>query len=200
VGLDEATRDRIFDPFFTTKEAGKGTGLGLSTVYGIVKQHQGFITVYSEPDMGTAFHIYLPAVSKALAREEPASVPAERGNETILVAEDNEAVRDLICKVLAEYGYTTVPAVDGAEAIDRFKSADKKIDLLILDSVMPKKSGREAYNEIHEVAPHIKVIFTSGYTRDVILDKDVEDKRFAFIPKPISPGALLKKVREVLDE
>ena len=200
MGLDESIREKIFDPFFTTKETGKGTGLGLSTVYGIVKQHNGFITVYSEPGMGTAFHIYLPTVGdKAHEEEEPAPLPSQGGRETILVAEDNDAVRDLICKVLTEYGYTIVEAADGEEAIERFKGADK-IDLLILDSVMPKKGGREAYNGIHEIEPHIKVIFTSGYTRDVILDKGIEDRQFAFISKPISPGALLRKVREVLDE
>ena len=121
------------------------------------------------------------------------------GNETILIAEDNEAVRGLISKVLIEYGYRTVEAIDGADAIEQFKKTDK-IDLLILDSIMPKKNGREAYNEIHKIKPDIKVIFTSGYTRDVFLDKGIEDKKFHFLQKPISPDTLLQKVRDVLDE
>ena len=198
-GMDEYTRERIFDPFFTTKDVGKGTGLGLSTVYGIIKQHNGFITVYSEPNMGTTFHIYLPAVSKAGRRERPAPVSVNGGNETILIAEDNETVRGLIVKMLAEYGYTTIEAIDGADAIEQFKKVDN-IDLLILDSVMPMKNGREAYNAIREIKPDIRVIFTSGYTRDVFLGKGVEDDKFNFLQKPISPPDLLRKVREVLDD
>jgi two-component system cell cycle sensor histidine kinase/response regulator CckA len=199
VGIDKTTREKIFDPFFTTKEVGKGTGLGLSTVYGIVKQHNGYITVNSEPNAGTTFHIYLPVANKIDNEENLAPTPMKGGNETILVAEDNEAVRGLISKILIEYGYTTVEAIDGAAAIEEFKKTDK-IDLLILDSIMPKKNGREAYNEIHKIKPDIRVIFTSGYTKDVFLDKGIEDKKFNFLQKPISPDTLLKKVREVLDD
>ena len=165
---------------------------------GIVKQHNGYITVYSEPNVGTAFHIYLPAVNKAVKKEEPAPAPVKGGSETILVAEDSEAVRGLLSRILTEYGYTTVEAIDGVEAIEQFKKADR-IDLLILDSVMPKKNGREAYDEIQKIKPGIKVIFTSGYTRDVFLDKGIEDKKFNFLQKPISLPVLLQKVREVLD-
>ena len=199
-GMDEATKAKMFDPFFTTKEVGKGTGLGLSSVYGAVKQHHGYITVESEPDMGTTFHIYLPVVTKGAKEEESAApVPAKRGNETILVAEDNEALRGLLRDVLTAYGYRVIEAADGVDAIDKFKEAGTA-DLLILDSVMPKKNGREAYNEIHEIKPGIKVLFTSGYTRDVVLHKGIEDETFDFMSKPISPGALLQKVREILDE
>jgi PAS domain S-box-containing protein len=199
VGMDRATRERIFDPFFTTKEVGKGTGLGLSTVYGIVKQHNGYINVYSEPKKGTTFHIYLPAVNKIGEEDRSAQAPAGRGSETILVAEDSEELRRLISTILIEYGYTTVEAIDGAEAVEQFKKADQ-IDLLILDSVMPKKNGREAYDEIIKIKQDIRVIFTSGYTRDVFLDKGIEDKKFNFLQKPIAPNALLRKVREVLDQ
>ena len=198
-GMDEATRERIFDPFFTTKEAGKGTGLGLSTVYGIVKQHNGFITVYSEPNIGTVFCIYLPAVSEVGREERPVPAPVEGGNETILVAEDNEAVRELVVKLLTDYGYMTIEAIDGGDAIEQFKKADK-IDLLILDSVMPVRNGREVYNEIRKIKPRTRVIFTSGYTKDVILDKGIEEEKFNFLQKPISPPDLLRKVREVLDD
>jgi PAS domain S-box-containing protein len=199
VGMDPATRERIFDPFFTTKEVGKGTGLGLSTVYGIVKQHNGYISVHSEPKKGTTFRIYLPAVDKIGKEDRSAPAPARGGNETILVAEDSEELRGLISKMLVEYGYTTVEAIDGVEAVEQFKKAGK-IDLLILDSVMPKKNGREAYDEIHKIRQDIRVIFTSGYTRDVFLDKGIEDKKFNFLQKPILPDVLLRKVREVLDD
>jgi two-component system, cell cycle sensor histidine kinase and response regulator CckA len=198
VGIEETTREKIFDPFFTTKEIGKGTGLGLSTVYGIVQQHNGHITVYSEPNRGTTFHIYLPVAHKTGKEENPLSSFIKGGNETILIAEDNDAVRELVGKVLIEYGYTIVEAIDGAEAVEQFKKTDK-IDLLVLDSIMPNKSGREAYNEIREIKPDIKVIFTSGYTRDVFLDKGIEDKKFHFLQKPVSPDNLLQKVRDVLD-
>jgi nitrogen-specific signal transduction histidine kinase/ActR/RegA family two-component response regulator len=198
MGMDEVIKEKIFDPFFTTKEVGKGTGLGLSSVYGTVKKHNGYITVYSEPNMGTTFHIYLPVASKGDEKEESVPVPPKRGNETILVAEDNEPLRGLLRDVLTAYGYHVIEATDGAEAVEQFRKAGK-IDLLVLDSVMPKKNGREAYNEINEIKPGIRVIFTSGYTSNVILDKGVEDKKFEFIAKPILPNALLQKVREVLD-
>jgi PAS domain S-box-containing protein len=198
VGIDETTREKIFDPFFTTKEVGKGTGLGLSTVHGIVKQHNGFFNVYSEPGMGTTFHIYFPVLDKADKEDEPVPVPIMGGDETILVAEDSKSVRDLIREILITYGYTIIEAIDGADAVDKFNKADK-IDLLIFDSVMPKKNGREAYNEIRNIKQDIKIIFTSGHTRDVVLDKGIEDKEFNFLQKPILSDTLLRKVREVLD-
>jgi CheY-like chemotaxis protein len=199
VGIDTTTLKKIFDPFFTTKEVGKGTGLGLSTVYGIVKQHNGYITVYSEPNRGTTFHIYLPITNEIGKAENLELAPMKGGNETILIAEDSETVRGLISKVLSEYGYGTVEAIDGADAVERFKKI-AKIDLIILDSIMPKRNGREAYDEIRKIKPDIRVIFMSGYTRDVFLDKGVEDKKFHFLQKPVSPDTLLRKVRDVLDE
>jgi two-component system, cell cycle sensor histidine kinase and response regulator CckA len=199
IGIDTTTQEKIFNPFFTTKEVGKGTGLGLSTVYGIVKQHNGYITVYSEPDRGTTFHIYLPIANKTSKEENLTLAPMKGGNETILIAEDNEAVRGLISRVLMEYGYRTVEAMDGADAIGQSKKT-AKIDLLILDSIMPRKNGREAYDEIHQIKPDIKVIFMSGYTRDVFLDKGIEEKKFHFLQKPIAPDTLLQMVRDVLDE
>ena len=199
LGMDEATKKRIFDPFFTTKEVGKGTGLGLSTVYGIVKQHDGFITVYSEQGMGTIFHVYLPVAQKIIEDGKSDSALPKGGKETILVAEDNEAVRELMRDVLIEYGYTIIEAIDGTDAIEKFNEADM-VDLLVLDSIMPGKNGREVYNEISKIWPDIKVLFTSGYTRDTILNKGIEDKKFAFLSKPMSPNALLEKVREVLDK
>jgi two-component system, cell cycle sensor histidine kinase and response regulator CckA len=197
-GMDDATRQKIFDPFFTTKDIGKGTGLGLSTVYGIVKQHNGYINVYSEPYLGTTFHIYFPVV-KALTREEKPLLPEIKGgNETILVAEDNEDVRHFIHGILSRYGYTIVESFDGEDAVTKFRSHGK-IDLMILDSVMPKKNGRAVYDEARETDPDVKVLFTSGYTRDIVLDKGIEEQQFDFIPKPIMVDQLLMKVREILD-
>jgi two-component system cell cycle sensor histidine kinase/response regulator CckA len=201
IGMDEATKSKIFDPFFTTKEVGRGTGLGLSTVYGIVKQHNGYITVYSKPGKGTTFHIYLPLINQIINEEKEAQVPIKGGNETILIAEDDDAVRGLIKTVLTEHGYSIIEAIDGEDAIDRFVKTEKRIDLIILDTVMPKKNGREVYDEIKRIKPDSKVIFTSGYTRDIILDKGMaEGDTFEFIPKPISPYVLLLKVRQVLDD
>jgi len=198
-GMDEDTKEHIFDPFFTTKEVGKGTGLGLSTVYGIVKQHNGYINVVSELSVGSTFYIYFPAMAAAVEQEEEAPSPeVEEGRETILVAEDNEAVRTLIRTILDKYGYTIIEAVDGEDAINKFYSHGE-IDLLIIDSVMPKKNGREVYDEILRTHPRVKALFTSGYTRDIVLDKGIEEKNFHFISKPLSPNDLLRKVREVLD-
>ena len=197
-GMDEETKRHIFDPFFTTKEVGRGTGLGLSTIYGVVVQHNGYINVSSEPGRGTIFHIYFPAVTAAVENEEPASVEMSQGHETILVAEDNEGVRSLVKTILSKYGYTIIEAVDGEDAVRQF-NAHEDIDLLIIDSVMPKKNGRQVYDEIYRKNRHIRVLFMSGYTRDIVLDKGIEEKSFHFISKPLSPNGLLRKVREVLD-
>jgi PAS domain S-box-containing protein len=198
VGMDAATREKIFEPFFTTKELGRGTGLGLATVYGIVKQHNGYITVDSQPNQGTAFHIYLPAVDLTANNKEHEAPAVKGGDELILIAEDNGEVRRFMCDVLKRYGYRIVEAVDGDEAVRSFRD-HTGIDLVILDSVMPKRNGREAYEEIRGVDPHVRVLFTSGYTRDIILDKGVEEGKFDFIAKPLLIGKLLAKVREILD-
>jgi two-component system, cell cycle sensor histidine kinase and response regulator CckA len=197
-GMDAAVKEHIFDPFFTTKEVGKGTGLGLSTIYGIVKQHNGYVTVYSEPGIGTTIRIYIPLTGAITEANASSSESIRGGKETILVAEDDKEVRNLIKNILVEFGYTIIEAKDGEDATNKFDK-HKNIDLLILDSVMPKMNGKAVYDEISATNPHIKVIFTSGYTRDIILDKGIEDKKFDFIPKPLSPKELLEKVREVLD-
>ena len=201
-GMDEKTKDQIFNPFFTTKEVGKGTGLGLSIVYGIVKQHNGLVDVQSIPGKSTTFHLYFPAASPRMDEEKPIESVAEitpSGKEVILVAEDNTEVRQLTKEVLEGSGYTVLEARDGWDAIEKFTQNKDRINLVILDVVMPKKNGSEAYNEIRKIREDVKALFTSGYTGDIVLGKGIQNNAFNFIPKPVSPYDLLKKVRVVLD-
>jgi CheY-like chemotaxis protein len=198
-GMDQPTAKRVFEPFFTTKEVGKGTGLGLSIVYGIVKQHNGYINAYSEPGKGTTFRVYLPLSS--VGADEMTSDdfgPVQGGTETILVAEDDDDVRRLARVVLREYGYTLIEARDGDEAIRQFSEHRDAIDLLLLDVIMPKRNGREVLDEIRKIEPGIKSIFTSGYTADTVYKRGLLEEKQPFISKPISPRKLLKKIRETL--
>jgi PAS domain S-box-containing protein len=199
-GMDKETRQRIFEPFFTTKEIGKGTGLGLSMVYGIIKQHDGFIDVHSEPGKGTKVKIYLPEIKigvKEAEIKEPSFV--EGGTETVLVAEDDEAVRRLSREILERFGYTVIEAEDGEDAIQRFMENKDKINLLLLDVVMPKKDGKVVYKEIKKIKPDIKVLFLSGYPADLIRKKGILEEGIDFIAKPVRVDDLLRKAREVLD-
>jgi PAS domain S-box-containing protein len=199
-GMDEKTRQRIFEPFFTTKELGKGTGLGLSLVYGIIKQHNGNVNVYSEPGKGATFKIYLPLIKKPVTHETMAEVVIPKGGtETILVSEDNEDVRLLTKKMLEEFGYKVIEAVDGADAINKVEGNKDGIQLAILDVIMPRKNGKEAGDEIKKIKPEIKLLFISGYTEDIIHQKGVLEGKTDFIPKPVAPYDLLAKVREILD-
>ena len=199
VGIDESIREKIFEPFFTTKKVGNGTGLGLSIVYGIVKQHNGYIVTESEPGKGTTFHIYLPAI-KADARLTKNAVRHFRGGtETILFAEDNPDVRMIIGSILSRAGYTVIETEDGQDAVEKFGEHLDGIDLLILDVVMPRKNGKEAYEEIRRIKPDMKALFMSGYTRDVVLDKGVREETLDYVSKPLSPQPLLHRVREILD-
>lgn len=201
-GMEKETMAKIFEPFFTTKEAGKGTGLGLAMAYGIIKQHNGYINVYSEPERGTTFRIYLPAIKsteEVIVKTAIEPLPS-RGNETILAAEDDGALRELFSMILQEYGYEVILAKDGEEAIKKFMDNKDKIQLVMLDMIMPKISGKEVYDRIKKMRPDIKTLFSSGYTADRI-DKDSMLKEgFDFIMKPVSPKDLLKKIREILDK
>lgn len=202
IGMDEITMKRVFEPFFTTKEIGGGTGLGLSIVYGIIKQHGGFINVYSEPGRGTTFKIYLPFIKSEFEEagtiKEIAPYPAG-GTEMVLIAEDDEAVRKLIRDVLERFGYKVIAAEDGEDAIEKFRENKEEIRLLLLDLIMPRKSGKNVYEEIKEIKPDIKAIFLSGYTADILFKRGILDEGLDFIHKPFSPREILRKVREVLD-
>jgi PAS domain S-box-containing protein len=200
-GMDKKTRMRIFEPFFTTKEVGKGTGLGLAIVYGIIKQHDGYINVYSEPGKGTTFKIYLPltqSIAEDVRQTDP--LPAQKGNETILIVEDDRQVRNLMKEVLSKSGYSILEAVDGEDAMSVFSENKDAIHLTILDVMMPRKNGKEAYDAMQKTSPDAKVIFISGYSADVIQRKNILKKGSHFISKPVSPTELLNMVRTVLDK
>ncbi|HCL00742.1 MAG TPA: hypothetical protein DHW42_11640 [Candidatus Marinimicrobia bacterium] len=203
IGMGKEIRDQIFEPFFTTKEKGKGTGLGLSTVYGIVKQNDGFIYVYSEPNVGTTFKIYFPCTNEEISEPEtnPDDVISDlSGNETILVAEDEKSVRKFAVSSLKKYGYNVLEAGNGHEALQYFpKNNSSNIHLLITDVIMPNMNGRELANKVLDIDPKIKVLFMSGYTDDMVLRHGISSTELAFIQKPFSTADLLKKVRKVLD-
>ena len=200
-GIDKEKQDRIFDPFFTTKEVGKGTGLGLSIAYGIIKQHNGYIKVYSEPGKGTTFKILLPVIENTAEKKTEADTLTSMrgGTETILIAEDDVSLRKLTKTVLEALGYCVITAEDGADAITKFMENKDKIALVILDMIMPKKSGKEAYEEISKTRSEIKTLFVSGYTMDTIKTEEIAESGFDFLNKPVAPNDLIRKVREILD-
>jgi len=199
-GMDAATRQRIFEPFFTTKEQGKGTGLGLSTVYGIVQQADGRIEVDSEPGRGATFVITLPSLGHppTPAVSTPAR-PDPRGYETVLVVEDEEAVRELVTRILRKTGYTVLEGRDGLHALEVFEHNRGHIDAVLTDVVMPQMSGPELIRRLMAEQPDLRVLFMSGYTQDEVLANELDQRGTGFIQKPMSPGALTRKLREILD-
>ena len=200
VGMDEVTRGRIFEPFFTTKGPGKGTGLGLSTVYGIVKQSDGFIWVYSEVGQGTSFKIYLPQVAEVAGgkRHSPTVAPAH-GTETILLVEDVEGLRKLAKRMLESAGYTVLTAANGEEALLLLERYKEPVHLMVTDVVMPGMSGRTLAERFDATRPGMKVLYMSGYTDDVVVRHGVLDEGMPFLGKPFTVVELTRKVREVLD-
>jgi two-component system cell cycle sensor histidine kinase/response regulator CckA len=201
VGMDEATRKRIFEPFFTTKEVGKGTGLGLAIVYGIVKRHNGYINVYSEPITGTTFRIFLP-LSNAVPENRPCreDLPIKGNGESILLIEDSEDIRAILGTILNECGYRVIVATDGEEGVEMFIRHHDEIDLLLLDVIMPRKNGRETFDAIRTFKHDVKALFMSGYAADAINRKGIDTEGLELLSKPFSPLALLAKVREILDQ
>jgi CheY-like chemotaxis protein len=201
-GMSEEVVAQIFEPFFTTKEQGKGTGLGLSTVYGIVKQSEGYIYVDSELGRGTSFTIYLPRVDDVTSVRESGlvtdSLPV--GNETILLVEDEPLVRQFVSKTLRSCGYTVIEASNGPEALLTADDYEGPIHLLVTDMVMPRMSGRELAVRFAEWRPSMKALFISGYTDNEISSQDVADSDISFLQKPFTPRQIANKVREVLDK
>ena len=199
-GMPADVKDHIFEPFFTTKDVGKGTGLGLSMVYGMVQQHAGAIRVYSEPGIGTTFRIYLPTADHAVANSRsPERKPVSGGSETILIAEDDPMVRELAVRMLQGGGYQTITAADGEEAVRLFEENADRIALALLDVVMPRLGGRDAFHRMKAIKPTVQVIFCSGYDPDMAQVGFVMDDDLRLIQKPFDPQLLLATIREVLD-
>ncbi len=199
-GMDVQTQERIFEPFFTTKELGKGTGLGLATVYGIVRQHQGMIEVYSEVGKGTTFKVYLPSLGRKATTVGTKVVRRVRGGtETVLVAEDDEVVRTLAARILEDAGYTVLLATDGLEAVQIFRQHAAEISLAVLDVVMPGMGGKAVYDSLTPEYPHVRFLFSSGYSANAIHANFVLKEGIDLIQKPYSAEALLRKVREALE-
>jgi len=199
-GMDPRTKARIFEPFFTTKEKGKGTGLGLSMVYGIVKQSNGYIDVSSELGVGTTFDIYLPKVDQAVDISTSTAPSASlRGSETILVVEDDPSLRVLAVHILESCGYSVLEASSGAAALEISRQQKFSIHLLLTDVVMPGMSGRVLAEQIVAGAPHVVVLYMSGYTGQTVGAHGVLAEGSYFLPKPFTRDALARKIREVLD-
>jgi CheY-like chemotaxis protein len=200
-GMDAETVSHIFEPFFTTKEQGKGTGLGLSTVHGVINQSGGHILVYSEPGHGTTFKLYLPRVDapKRVSRRGPSAADVRRGEETLLLVEDEEDVRNLARDVLVESGYTVLAVTGADEAVRICEEHDGPISLLLSDVVMPKVSGPQLAARLLDLRPDLRVLYMSGYTDEAIVHHGVLEPGTMFIEKPFTPESLSGKVRDVLD-
>ncbi len=200
VGMDAETQSHIFEPFYTTKEQGKGTGLGLSTVYGIVKQSGVYVWVSSKPGRGTTFNIYLPRVDEPVETQEPPPLsPSLFGRETVLLAEDDASVRQVVSEVLMQKGYDVLRTPDGRTALEMARAQEGEIQLLITDMVMPGMTGRELADALKAERPGLRVLYMSGYTGDAVVRHGVLEEGMPYLQKPFTPGALAFKVREVLD-
>jgi two-component system cell cycle sensor histidine kinase/response regulator CckA len=200
-GMTQEVQKKIFEPFFTTKKLGKGTGLGLATIFGIVKQHNGYIYVYSEPGSGSTFRIYFPLADEA--KEESSwkkQMSMPHGRERILVVDDAPSICMLVTDALQPLGYQVLEAHSAKDAIEIARSKEEKIDLLLTDVIMPEMNGKELADELKESRPDMKVIFMSGYTNNVILQERIMESGLMLINKPLIPNVLARKLREVLDK
>jgi signal transduction histidine kinase/ActR/RegA family two-component response regulator len=200
VGMDKATQESIFDPFFTTKQMGRGTGLGLASVYGIIKNHGGFINVYSEKGHGTTFNIYLPASEKEVIEEKKSTEDILRGSETVLFVDDEDMIIEIAEELFEQLGYKVLTARSGREAIETYEKNKERIDIVILDMVMPDMSGGETYDRMKDIDPKVKVLLFSGYSIDGQATEILNRGCNRFIQKPFKMKELSQKLREVLDE
>jgi CheY-like chemotaxis protein len=199
VGMDNATQQRIFEPFFTTKEIGRGTGLGLASTYGIIKNHGGIINVYSEIGHGTTFTIYLPASEKKIVKKQQASETLLRGNETVLLVDDEDMVIDISQEILQTLGYQVLSATSGHEALEIYAKHKDTIEVVVLDMIMPGMSGGAVYDRLKEINPNVKCLLASGYSVNGQATEILERGCNGFIQKPFNMEQLSQKVREVLD-
>ncbi|MFA5265602.1 MAG: response regulator, partial [Opitutaceae bacterium] len=200
-GMDKTTQERVFEPFFTTKTKNKGTGLGLAVVYGIVRQHEGFIRLYSEPGLGTTFSIYLPITAQVIGAQPDKKLydPASGGSETILVAEDDEMIRNLVRRILTRAGYNVLTAVNGEDAVSMFEANADRVDFLVFDAVMPKLSGLEAFERIRRQSKRrLPAIFASGYNDAFTHTSAQLPEDTALMQKPYDPDELLRQIRALL--
>jgi len=200
VGMDEVTRQKIFDPFFTTKEMGRGTGLGMASVYGIVKNHEGFITVYSKKGEGATFNIYLPATEKETVKEKELKKDEQKGSEIVLLVDDEDMIIDVGQPMLEKMGYNVLVAKDGREALEIYQKNEQEIDIVILDLIMPDIGGGDTYDRLKEINPEIKVLLSSGYSIDGQASEILERGCSGFIQKPFNMKKLSQKIREILDK
>jgi CheY-like chemotaxis protein/two-component sensor histidine kinase len=198
-GIDQETTRKIFEPFFTTKKSDGRKGLGLSVVYGIVKQHGGFIDVLSEKGKGATFKVYIPVTREKAGEIKSGEKPAKAGGETILVAEDEKSLRDVASDILRKLGYKVLVAPDGLKAVDIFRERQNDIDCVMLDIVMPRLNGRETYREIEKIRPGTPVVFVTGYSLEGIQTSFIVEEGFDAIQKPYTLDVIGKKIREVLD-
>jgi two-component system cell cycle sensor histidine kinase/response regulator CckA len=198
VGIDRKTRERIFEPFFTTKEMGRGTGLGLASVYGIIKSHSGYIDVHSEKEKGTTFTIYLPASEKEAVREKTVPAAMLKGTGTILLIDDEKMILDVGRELLEELGYTVLSALSGREALDIFQKNSDKIDLVIMDMIMPGMGGGETFDRLRAINPNIKVLLSSGYSVNGQASKILHRGCDGFIQKPFNLNQLAEKIGKIM--
>ena len=200
VGMDKATQQRIFDPFFTTKEMGRGTGLGLASAYGIIKNHNGFIDVYSKKGEGSTFNIYLPASKKEVVKEKKSQEEVLKGAETTLLVDDEDMIIEVGQGVIKKLGYKVLTAKSGKEAIEVYKKNHDRIDMVILDMIMPEMGGGESYDKLKEINPDVKVLLSSGYSINGQATEILKRGCNGFIQKPFNMTDLSKKIREILDK
>jgi CheY-like chemotaxis protein len=200
VGMDEATQERIFEPFFTTKKMGRGIGLGLASTYGIIKNHDGIINVFSQKGEGTTFDIYLPASEKEVIEEKKLPEAVLKGTETILLVDDEDIIVSIGEKILKRMGYDVITAKNGKEAIELYKENKARVDIVVLDMIMPEMGGGETYDRLKEINPNVRVLLSSGYSIEGQASEILKRGCDGFIQKPFRMRLLSRKIREVLDK